>query len=439
MTKPRMWGLVRHEARALWPAWAASVVACLAASISDDSRLIAPGRLTFFVGSVALAAMMIGHEYTHGTLPQLLSLPVRRQRILLAKLLAVTPMLAALAAIALTLGPGGPYFERGTVIGGLSLLAAVAVAPWMTMLTGSPLAGAVSGLGAAGGLQLVVFLAFGLWLRVANPVFGGDGIGFQSTFDRALAASLLLVTVVAAVAGWRRFMTVEAVGSRASHFTWPKWLRSSMALDEERLIAPAKRSHPYWLLVRKELRIQQMSILVAAINVVIWLLSAVLVEPSPEATSILAALAVLYGGLLALLIGALASAEERHMGTLEWQLLIPIAAWRQFAVKTAVALGLSLVLCYSLPLALSRGDFPLKHHALAVMLLTLGSLAVSSRCSSGLQAIVLAGPAIFVIAGVSSWSWALTDFGWLPGWSIVAALASGAWWFAFVNHRTVRR
>jgi hypothetical protein len=440
VTRPAMSKLVRHEARALWPIWAASVVACLAAAIPADSRLVVPGRLAFFVGSVALAAMTIGHEYNHRTLPHLLSLPIARPRILVAKLLAVTPMLATLAVVALTIGPGGPYFERGTVIGGLSILAAVAVAPWLTMVTGSPLAGSVFGLGVAGGLQLLVFVLVGLWLKLAKPVFAEHSDPLQETFDRALAASLVLVAVAAAVSGWRRFMALEASDRRSTHLTWPRWLRSSMVVDAEQLVAPARRSWPYWLLVKKELRIQQLSILVAAINVVIWLVASQLVDPSPAATRVLAVVAMLYGGLLALLIGSLASAEERHMGTLEWQLLMPVAAWRQFALKTVVTLTLSLVLGFALPLVQSGGELTgSADPAAAVLLLTLGGLAVSSRCRSGLQAIVFSGPAVFVLAGAVGWSFEFVDIGREAGISIVVLLAAVVWRFAYLSHRTARR
>jgi hypothetical protein len=435
VSKPAMLGLVRKEARALWPVWIATVAVCLVAGLADRSWLVTEGLLAYFVGSVALAALAIGHEYTHGTLPALLSLPVERQRVLLAKLLAMLPMLVTLAPLGLWMVSGRVGVDRGLVDGALSVITAIALAPWLTMVCRSPLAGSVFALGVAGGLHL---LSLGLVIAYVK-VAGLPATPLQLFGDRILAGVLIAAAIVGAVAGWRRFMTLEAADHRGTHLTWPRWLRSTMALDEERLIAPAKRSHPYWLLVRKELRIQQMSMLVAAINVVIWLLSAALVEPSPDATSILAVLAVLYGGLLALLIGALASAEERHMGTLEWQLLMPVAAWRQFAVKTAVALGLSLALCYALPLAISRGAFAVTlFHALGVLLLTLGSLAVSSRCNSGLPAMVIAGATMFVAVGAVLWSWIHVDVGPIAGWSTVAVLAGGAWWFAFVNHRTVR-
>ena len=43
--------------------------------------------------------------------------------------------------------------------------------------------------------------------------------------------------------------------------------------------------------------------------------------------------------MLALLIGSLASAEERQLGTLEWQGLLPMASWKQWAAKVGDGAG----------------------------------------------------------------------------------------------------
>ena len=53
-----------------------------------------------------------------------------------------------------------------------------------------------------------------------------------------------------------------------------------------------------------------------------------------------------------MLIGSSASAGERQMGTLEWQVLLPIAVWKQWAVKVGVVLGLAVVLALGLPMML---------------------------------------------------------------------------------------
>lgn len=430
-----MWQLVRHEARALWPIWAATAGVCLAIALVNQSQWILPGYLAYFMGSVALAALAIGHEYTHRTLPALLSLPVDRRRLAVAKLLAVLPMLATLAPLALAIGPRTLTDERSIVEGALSLVTAVSVAPWLTMICRSPLAGTVFALGVAGGLHLVALGIVILYVKLG----GLPEIPLQVFGDRTQVGLMIVTSVAGAIGGWRRFMTLEAIDGRGTDLSWPRWLRSAMVLDEANVIQLPRRSFPLWLLVKKELRLQQMSVAVAIINVLFWLAALGLTDGAAVADSILAAVAVLYGGLVAVVIGALAGAEERHLGTLAWQTLLPVAAWRQFTVKIGVALMLSLLLSFVLPLLLARGELGFNWlNATAVLLLTVGSVCISSFCSSGLQAVAVSAPALFVVAVLLGWSLDVTQSGPGPAIALLSALAAIALRFAYVNHRTVR-
>ena len=121
----------------------------------------------------------------------------------------------------------------------------------------------------------------------------------------------------------------------------PQWERR--AVDAMSDATPVRR-RPVWQLV-KELRLQQMTVIVGALYLPWWGAMAVLWRFAPEAvTSLAGAVAILYGPLLALLSGSLASAEERQLGTMEWQMLLPLPMWKQWAVKTATVAGLALVL-----------------------------------------------------------------------------------------------
>jgi hypothetical protein len=81
-----------------------------------------------------------------------------------------------------------------------------------------------------------------------------------------------------------------------------------------------------------------------------------------------------------------------------------MAAWRQWAVKAGVALGLAIVLGIGLPIVLLgihgsddgfRGVGRVVRQTLpAVVLVTTSSLYVSTLCSSGIRAMVFALPAI---------------------------------------------
>ena len=74
----------------------------------------------------------------------------------------------------------------------------------------------------------------------------------------------------------------------------------------------------------------------------------------------------------------------------------------------------------------------------AIVVLTIGSLFVSSLCRTALQAMTLSAPALLVIATLLGWSFSFVEVG--PGVvvAIAAALTPLAWWFAFVNHRAAR-
>lgn len=178
---------------------------------------------------------------------------------------------------------------------------------------------------------------------------------------------------------------------------------------------------------------------VAGINVLIWLAAHMVVGLDTTDASVMAMVALLYGGLLAILIGALASAEERRLGTLEWQALLPVAAWRQFAMKTGVALTLSLLLSFALPLLLARGELAVTAvHAGAVLLLTTISLYVSSRCDSGLQALAMAVTTLFLISLMAAVSVRWVMFSRDTVLVMVGVVVVMALRLASVNHRTAR-
>ena len=94
---------VVKEVRALLPTWVACAAAMSVAALVAVEPFGRWGVFAYVWGSIQLAALSIGHEYTHGTLPLLLTLPSNRPRLLLAKLSAVLPMLAALFVVALAL------------------------------------------------------------------------------------------------------------------------------------------------------------------------------------------------------------------------------------------------------------------------------------------------------------------------------------------------
>src|SRR5205085_208520 len=162
-----------------------------------------------------------------------------------------------------------------------------------------------------------------------------------------------------------------------------------------RCAAGARRYSPLRALAAKELHLQQLSFVVAGVNVCGWAIFLLLQRVIPSLTRIPAgAVLLLYCTGLAVMIGALASAEERHHGTLDSQLLQPTPAFQQWTVKVGVTLGLALLLGVGLPLLLIQFT---PHEVfrtirisadltVVIVLVTATSLYVSSVSTSGVQA-----------------------------------------------------
>jgi hypothetical protein len=393
------------EVRALsLPVLASLVTIAAAAMGSDISRSI--GIAAYFLGTTALGGLSIGHEYSHRTLGAVLAQPVRRERLLLVKLVVLTGMLTVLCA-----GAGALLFDFGTGIRhvgirhsdaswvfALPALSALFFAPVFTMACRSPIAGTVFATVPPGMLAL------------AGRLLGGAIYGFGALqVDRFQEAFIWWTLPIACAAGavltWRMFMQLEAIDGRGPEVRLPEWLRPRTA---ERGTAPVlTKRHPVWQLVRKELRLHSMPLAIAASWTCGWLATIALKSLYPELLDIFRVLTVFLSGSIALLIGALASAEERYLGTLEWQALFPMSSRAQWAIKVGMALGLALVLAVGLPallvhftpagnkIGLHATVFFRPQIVFSITLLTIAGLYVSSLNTSGLRALLMSLTALF--------------------------------------------
>jgi hypothetical protein len=193
-----------------------------------------------------------------------------------------------------------------------------------------------------------------------------------------------------------------------------------------------------WMLVKKELRLQQMTFAVTAVWVVFWAVESALPRLIPGFVGLpLALVAVLFGALLSMLIGSLASAEERQLGTHEWQVLLPMAAWRQWIVKAGTALGLAALLSFALPVLLGGGGvFFNAWYGGVILFLTAGSLYVSSLCRSGLRALIVSAALMLAASTIqlritASYTRPVVPLFGVPAAAVVILML----WFAFDNHR----
>ena len=441
---PRLSRLAAKDVRALAPIW----IVCLAAMAASVTLNLTPfrgfGVVLFFFGLAALGALSFGHEYQHGTMALLLSLPAQRTRLFLVKVAVLAPMLLTVAAAAaLLVFPDVHSAELDRPwLAWRAALYVLCVAPWLTMVFRSAIAGAVFTLSLPGTAvtlaQPIYFLAYG---RLAP----GEVV------LEVMWRSSLALSAIGAVASWRTFARLEAIDGKGSPLGLPRWLRWPDAAS-----APGPTiGHPIWLLVKKELRLQEMAFVVAGLYVIGWIAAVWLQPVFQHSREIFDVLSFFYAMLIALLVGSVASAEERQLGTLDWQLLLPVGSVTQWAVKAGVVLGLALLFGLGLPaLLVTSKDFGWMGLRLAygIVALAIAGLYVSSTCRSGLWSMLMA------LSAVLGTMWWLTylrlrlsvrldrifyvglvrfDNALEPAMATV--FLALLLWFAFANHRSADR
>jgi hypothetical protein len=419
--------------------------------------MIATGLLGYAFGSVALGAQSFGHEYSNRTLTLLLSQPADRRRLYLYKLGVLFVMLATLAVSTELLFRDAmklaysPHTEPSMLV--LAAACGLFIAPFLTLVCRSTLAAAVFTIAIPGllaaGADIVGGLIYGIQNAAAIDQFK------LTVFWRGM----FLICTVSAIAGWRMFRRLEALEGHAD-VQLPDLLTPSPAAATG---IARRRRHPIAALIRKDLRLQQMAFAVAAIYVVLWAaLAWVDSRANDQPVGLLIPLTLLYGGSLAILIGSLASAEERQLGTLEWQTLLPIPAWQQWAVKVSVTFGLALVLGAGLPALLHTLDGASDYPGLRIwfrfvpifVLLTAISLYLSTLCRSAVGAMVVSFPTIAAVFALAPLVQSQLYFFLLgpdrllsrglyyalqPPLAVGVGLVALLLWLAFLNHRTADR
>lgn len=394
--------MIEKEVRALLPAWSVAAVALILAG-----RDVAPfqylGVPLYFIAVAGLGAYSMGHEYTYGTLGSLLALPVPRWREWLTKLGVLIPMLVVLAMLGgrfLELDPGD--HALGATLFWLPAVAALFIAPWLTMLARSPLAGAVFTIGIVGGS-----MALGEWVGFYRYGFshGADAFRLMLTFMWWMVGGL---SVVSSIAGWLTFSRLQVADSHARDL---QLLSNSAAAPRSASRVRARR--PMTALVVKELRLQQLALVVAATYTAGNLVIIYLGHAVPALYNVFELLVALYVTMLPTLVGSLAAAEERQFRTHDTQVLLPVSVSRQWLVKSATAIGLTMIMALLLPAALARllpayvlhlGPNGLITASTVVLVLgCLGvSLYVSSLAPSGLAALMYSIGALAAVGSYGS-------------------------------------
>jgi hypothetical protein len=395
---------VGTEVRVIFPAFLLAVALVVAARLLGEGLGQFVSLLGYGFGCTAMGSIAAGRDFVHRTVGSILSLPCSRTRIWWTRLwvsLAGMVPLAALAGLSWQQFPGVSAHDSLSAILVLvaPVLSGLLVAPWLTLLCRSPLAGTV----------FTAALPFVFWMLselVAVARFGFDYSSSSETvgFKVGVMGLMLLAHWVAgAFFGWRKFLRLEAIEGRVGELHLPRWLsRRRPAKPIARSSAPGR---PFWQLVKKELRLQQIAFGTTGLFLLVWLGAWLIHRLRPELSSAFMDLGTfLFVGLLSLLIGAVASSEERQLGTAEWQILLPVAARKQWMVKVATVFGLTVLLAALLPVStlyqLSWGnEFKDGWTSLATafsgvaLALTTMSLYISSTCNHALKAMLVSLPA----------------------------------------------
>jgi hypothetical protein len=360
------------------------------------------------LGCLWLCANAFGSEYEHRTVGQWLVQPRSRGELFREKL-GVAGGIAGLSAMIFLLTTsrplaGDPQF-LAMILGPLIL--GLASAPFFTLISRSTLAGFVFTLAAPMALSLILQTLLDVYHARVHP----------DLLDRSREEKALLWTGgviylgATALAGWRVFRRLEwreggagggsTPGLHALTGIWDRWLGRRWLGQQ----ATAQ-------LIRKELRLHVVPWLVAGILVGLWGLSLLVRKWAPESElgqvmarpSNGALFAGILGAFIFLITGACAIAEERVLGTLEWQWTQPIPSVRQWWIKVGMATALALTLGLILPAALvwlgfdtealrtTFGDLewqPIATYALALGGLFATSLYASSVSQSSMKAVAL--------------------------------------------------
>lgn len=348
---------VWKEIRALLPFWLLTLIIPPVFVLSAKVPLLPwIGGCLYVMGCITVACQTVGQELVAPSAAMLLAQPISRRRLWGIKMGVLAAALASVAAVMILatvvlwrvefwwMLSGQPAQNiRGEVFALWALILVVPICafcttPWLTLL-----------LRQAIGAQVFTFaIPLGLWgiVNFFELRLSLTGLAVDFFIFGWFGALMIVYCAAGVVLGYRRFLRWEALegggGNLALAVRWPAVLT--------RMIGSTLHRRPLLQLAAKELRVQHWSLVTAGLFFSGWL--ALLVaqwakaDLSPEW---FVGLPFMGGMIVALLAGALSCAEERQLGTLEWQLTLAVPVWKQWLLKVAVALGIAIALGALLP------------------------------------------------------------------------------------------
>jgi len=403
---------------------AAALHAMSAQGMSQDFAGVA--GFAYGLACLWLCANAFGSEFDHRTMGQLLVQPRSRGRIYREKL-GVAGSLAGLAVVIVFLttsrSTAGDPQSLGEILGYLIL--GLASAPFFTLISRSTLAGFIF----TWTVPMALYLMLQTLLDVYHARVHPDLLHRSSEELWLLWVCGILYLGTTAFAGWRVFRRLEWREGGNGGASAPS-LHALIGAGDRWLGRRWTVQNATVQLIRKELRLHVVPWLIAGILIGFWGLSLLIRKWAPESQWGVAAAnpstVTLYAGILGtfvlLVTGASAIAEERVLGTLEWQWTQPIPMARQWRIKVGVATGLALTLGLVLPAALiwlgfdaetlranlGKPDWqPIVVYAMALAALFATSLYASSVSQSSMKAVALTPlllASLWAIGALMIWS-----------------------------------
>jgi ABC-type transport system involved in multi-copper enzyme maturation permease subunit len=324
---------------------------------NPQSEMTALSVSSFGFGCLLMGATAFGLEFDQRTIGSLLTQPISRSTIYSEKLVVVG-FLSRLGWVNVVLAKvphqGIRFQFQDALSVGLLPLVGMCSGPWLAMISRGTLPGMVFSMGLPLGLMIILS---GLVENVVRPQVPEWGLN-QRVAQSCLWVGTPVYLLATCVLGWRRFQTLEVNGGAAG--------RASTGLPpitlplERALLWVLPRRNVAVSLIRKELRLHVVPWLLASIMVGLWVLWCIArwratVGAGEELFNdpkILVLLGQLLGIFTLLSAGAACVAEERELGTLDWQLTQPVTIRLQWWIKVGVAATLGFWLGLVLPLGL---------------------------------------------------------------------------------------
>jgi ABC-type transport system involved in multi-copper enzyme maturation permease subunit len=305
--------------------------------------------LGFYLGTPLLVALPFGAEFQQRTMPLLLSQPVSRARVWIEKWGVLVAVLATLAVVQYAALRTGPLAGRavGRELGFLLVMACSGL--FWTLLAGSTIGGLA--------FSLAALMLFEMGSNLVIGQISGPGLQLFASHP-AIVVVRIAYALVTLWLGWRLFSRFEVMGQGADigmqslgasgGFGWLRCRPTGVLLN----------------LVRKELRLQLPTLLIAGLFVVCWLATIAffaitgdraLLDNVPRVADIaFTVLLTIYLSLALVVAGTISVAEDTSLGIRPWHLTLPISSFVQWLVKLGVTAVVVAALVVVLPLTMVK-------------------------------------------------------------------------------------